>query len=72
MTTTNETFKTYTVPMSPYKFAKDQGKIPQMVYGYIQSGRIKATIEPLTGNKMLSVEVMNYWSEYWFKKNQSK
>jgi hypothetical protein len=54
--------------MSPYKFAKAEGKIPQMVYGYIASGRIKCTIEPITGNKILSPEEMTKWSEYWAAK----
>jgi ribosomal protein L25 (general stress protein Ctc) len=62
----------YTTPLSPYKFAKKEGKIPQMVYGYIQSGRIKCGIEPITGNKVLSPEEMNKWSTYWSTKREVK
>lgn len=50
--------------VSPYRLAKESGKIPQMVYNYIRMGLIKATKNDLN-HWVISVDEANKWFRKW-------
>ncbi len=52
--------------LTPYRFAKLEGKKPQMVYNYIKKGLIKATKNE-TGHYVLNEAEMAKWHEKWAK-----
>jgi len=54
----------FSSPVSPYRLAKESGKIPQMVYNYIRMGLIKSRRNEL-GKHQISAEEANKWFEKW-------
>lgn len=57
----------FTTNVSPYRLAKESGKIPQMVYNYIRMGLIKAHKNDL-GKWVVPKDEANKWLEKWTSK----
>lgn len=57
----------YQTKVSPYRLAKDSGKIPQMVYNYIRMGLISAKKNEL-GKWEIEPSEANRWRSKWTSK----
>jgi hypothetical protein len=54
----------FATSVSPYRLAKEAGKIPQMVYNYIRMGLIRARKNEL-GHWQITAEEANKWYAKW-------